>query len=771
LVHFYTTGDSITDYDFSIVDGALPEGLTCGCKWVGQWPSTTYKCSIEGTISCNGESAPCSKRGLYKFTVGMTGKLFGQDRYTERAFELPVFDGAGDAIVAPPEGTTAGGTKVRVYMRQNLTLADAAFKMTLKDAACQAPLSGMAPLPVESQTLLYHDSSTNYIQYELTTPRGLEGCADVVLYAKTLPLRTITNGYQYKTLAYTANQNDESLSVVDATQNQPFTPQTGIHAPAGTVPFGMELALDGRTLWVTDYAAGNLQRYDAANLEYQGTLPLQDPNQPYEGYGATDVAVDSQGTAYVIHQTTGLEAYPEGSPYWNPAYGGISLVDTAAGEVVDWDGDEMTTSDGAPDGISRIPLDLYPLSIAILRLDRDPGQYIEGDGWPGEYAFISGVGPYVPIYPISWRCICKKLMDQPPFEVCEYPCHWCGGSQWPLARRLCWPQRYQPRPVRIAILDLNPWKYALNDQGILARAINPNYRRIIGWGDIGTYGQNPGISSQGLDFSVAYAGTTPTGATVLAASPGEERVYAFDFLSAVREPHTFLLEEHPVYCADADGNYATCYPTDVKVQKGVKGPDSTSKTVALVTNSWNDSISVLNLDQPTQFIANVVEDNACTARDRYPLSIDTRTDAKHAYVADYQSVTASGRSTLGVVNLDTMAMNAPACEIEVGPAPVRVVVQPVVVASDLSQAIQTDLAYAEPTSFADATKQDILIQEWNTVHLLQETGANPQAVVVNINNFQRSVNRWVTAPALQTDLNQAVDLYRAAYLKEHPAGQ
>jgi hypothetical protein len=60
-----------------------------------------------------------------------------------------------------------------------------------------------------------------------------------------------------------------------------------------------------------------------------------------------------------------------------------------------------------------------------------------------------------------------------------------------------------------------------------------------------------------------------------------------------------------------------------------------------------------------------------------------------------------------------------------------------------------------------------LIAEWEQVHDLQETNANPQAVLANIDNFQRNTNNWATDETVKNNVNEGVDLYRAAYLQEN----
>ena len=89
--------------------------------------------------------------------------------------------------------------------------------------------------------------------------------------------------------------------------------------------------------------------------------------------------------------------------------------------------------------------------------------------------------------------------------------------------------------------------------------------------------------------------------------------------------------------------------------------------------------------------------------------------------------------------------------------------------SSLADTVTTTLTAADPADFIAPIQQDILLKEWGTIEDLQETNANPHAVVANIDNFQRSVNRWVDNPTLLSDLNQTIDLYRSAYLADNPA--
>ena len=61
-----------------------------------------------------------------------------------------------------------------------------------------------------------------------------------------------------------------------------------------------------------------------------------------------------------------------------------------------------------------------------------------------------------------------------------------------------------------------------------------------------------------------------------------------------------------------------------------------------------------------------------------------------------------------------------------------------------------------------------LITDWERVKELEDTYADPQAVLTNMDAFQRNSDNWITEETVHNDVNQGVDLYRAAYLQENP---
>jgi len=45
----------------------------------------------------------------------------------------------------------------------------------------------------------------------------------------------------------------------------------------------------------------------------------------------------------------------------------------------------------------------------------------------------------------------------------------------------------------------------------------------------------------------------------------------------------------------------------------------------------------------------------------------------------------------------------------------------------------------------------------------------PQAIISNINAFQTKVGNWVVNETLKETLNEGINLYRSAYIHDHPS--
>ena len=71
----------------------------------------------------------------------------------------------------------------------------------------------------------------------------------------------------------------------------------------------------------------------------------------------------------------------------------------------------------------------------------------------------------------------------------------------------------------------------------------------------------------------------------------------------------------------------------------------------------------------------------------------------------------------------------------------------------------------ELEDFTQAPKKDNLVRKWEDINDLVKTNADSTAVLANIDNFQRNVEKWIIDEKLKNEIIKASDLYKAVYLK------
>jgi hypothetical protein len=638
----------------------------------------------------------------------------------------------------PNEGTTAGGTWVDVYG------AAGAFASSVETAAKSVGVAGnnncATPntiwLPVGDVDWL----DGHHIKIRMLSAVSEAKAALLIDNDPGTPAVTYcrADSYFYKTLAFTANQDSRDISIVDTVDNEVFALSSDIAMPGLFSMINMAYdrgAHPGRTLFLPDELTGDLAFVDAANFELDGILNAQEPNI-YARVLQPDIAVAPDGDyAFVSYLTKG---YPIGVPTPdNPESGGVEVIGLTAAAcedptfpcVYDIDHNAGTTSPGAPSGITRLSADspyFYPLDIEIVDLRRpDLANYAEGEKYPGVYAFISAVGELV--------TDCLNPPDCTEYDI-------------------------RPRPAVIGIIDLNPGICTLDaGKPCGQQTVNADYwkqsHKILAPIVIGQDGEGLGNISQGMDFTANFAASPVPNATVYAVNPTENAVYRIKYM--------YNSETHSVSWERVDpaiGGFST--PTDVKVQK------VGTATYAYITNAGNDRVTVVNTTTDT-VTGEPFKQDECSDKDHYPTSMDTRSrptqgGAHHGYSADYHT------GAVSVYDLQAQTMNASVCSIPVGQAPIRIVVQPVPGPDTFFDTVRSALAFAPPTAFETPSKQHILIADWERVKELEDTNADPQAVLANIDNFQHNVDNWVTDETVKNNVNEGVDLYRAAYLQEHP---
>lgn len=96
----------------------------------------------------------------------------------------------------------------------------------------------------------------------------------IVLTSPLLALVTILAGCQADPspivgTIYTANEEGNSISVVDASSNNLLAT-----VPAGEEPHNIQVAPDGKTVWVTNLGAGDVWVLDAATLNLIAKVPV-----------------------------------------------------------------------------------------------------------------------------------------------------------------------------------------------------------------------------------------------------------------------------------------------------------------------------------------------------------------------------------------------------------------------------------------------------------------------------------------------------------------
>jgi hypothetical protein len=677
--------------------------------------------------------------------------------------------------VTPAQGTAAGGTWVDVYgppgtFESDLTADRVKFGF---NNAC--PVSNT----LDTEAVQFVGDDRNHIRV-LTPIASVEAPAALNVDNPTLLDQCLPSAYTYRTLAYTANQVTQNISVVDTMDNRLFAPKESMDMGPDVVPMSMvynegDHPKPARRLYLVDYASGNLEYYDASNFTKMGTVALQ--AGPLEWPGAYDIAFSRSGdTAFVTHITDGTGVMCENV---QPCAGGISVLSIAVDgtpTLIDADLSAPATP-GAPAGITRLPVPsaltelgerFYPLSARTVMITDNVGTYTYRDKErkPGEYIFLSGVGAFI------WH--------SPP-----------GGPPICPPKQPCYPQ-WIPRRAVVAVIDNNkclhcdpavwgqPYCDAMDsadedgdgdtEELLACLPGNTHYNetywknnKAAVW-EMGTTldGWGLGDTAQALGFSLTSnlppPGSEPLGPTVYMLNKTTREMYLFNYNKDKDiQPWQIVLVDP----ANPENSYPFTIPTgpdptDVKVQK------VGAFRYAYITNAGDDTVTVVNTATNAETLGSPIPIDSCEIMDHFPTSIDARSTGDIGYSSDFHS------NTVSVFNLPNPTQLPDPCYISVGEAPIRIVVQPVPGGESSFAQVRNELAFAQPGDFTTPSKQDNLIRHWEDVHQLQETSAIPQAVISNINAFQTKVNNWITDEALKKNVNEGVNLYRSAYIYNHP---
>lgn len=698
-------------YTITILSGQLPSGIMIS------------QATFQGTPT---------QKGYYTFRFQVADS---QGKTVERNIEFIVFGEGEELFAIPWEGTVWGGTRVTIYSYSGVFQSNSNVTFTIKNWNCTSTITGRSAEDV-----------TYYSPYKIVavTPKAIEGCSDINVVGPFGTTYKLINGYAFKTLGYTSNQVGQNVSVIDTIYNKLF--DTNFYTSQiepfpfdePIVPFGTALTKDGRKILIPDFYSGNLKIADASNFEVKQTIVLQDPEIAHFDPGAFDVAVSEDGRyAYVAHMTQGTAHISP--PPWNPS-GSISVIELKNDQfpsmpphLIDIDNDPSTTTLGAPAGITRIepPQDwrFVPLSIEDVSVFKTVAQYNVGDKFPGEYLFLSGVGPAL----WSW------ITDPPhcsPQEICK---------KLPVLL---------PRPIEVAVVDLNPYKVTgkriENGKIVLDLVINFMYRKFLKLIPIGSDGEFP--SDQGLSF---FKFENNENAYIYAVNPAQNKAAIIDYntLELVKDQNG-----NPIFIQTGQN------PTDVKVQK-VEDTNNPGNyfTYAYITNALDDSVTVIDTATNSEITDSPINIDMCYASENYPTSFDTRSTGDFGYSSNFYS------NTVSPFYLPTNSCYSPPNSdgaIHVGEAPIRIVIQTVPTIEALGGGIIKELDFANPeVDFTQPSKQSILLQDWEHIEELTETKANEQAIVANIDNFEKNAEKWVKNEKLMKNVIENAELYKAYYLK------
>ncbi|HUM30294.1 MAG TPA: putative Ig domain-containing protein [Thermoanaerobaculia bacterium] len=644
------------------------------------------------------------------------------------------------------KGSVGGGSPFTIYRYSNtpVTLTSTELRFINENDDCDSP-TAYVTVGAENITRsqLFPRIGTDEVGppwvylYEATTPIITEGNYKVKLARQLDGIGTCANNtYSARAYGAVSNMRDYNLSILD-TYTQDLlstTPTVALDSSFG--PAGLDFSKGtamARYLFLTDQNSGDAGVIDMGILSFLGMI---DAHEGSPRYRESDIAVDpTNDYAFVTHLTMG---YPTGLPEPpDPISGGVTVLDLTgesceAGESwcpydADADLDPSTDSPGAPAGITRLYTEtdlLLPLNIEILDLGRPTfDNYSEGEKYPGYYAFISGVGE------LAVNCLDSK----------------------------CEKYELLPRPARLGILDLNPQqckKVGSDPCGELVT--NWDYweysKKILGPITLSNdAGSGLGNINQGLSFAVDKM-SDPLQATVYAVNQEENRIYMIDY---VRDPDTLstvwvLRDTYLV-----TGNK----PSDVSIN--TINDNGVIRTLAYVTNIEDGTVSAIDTATGGQAYPDLVLPLRTQSYYAAPTALDThvKDGAGYGYTANTDDDTVTVFNLVG----NTFVRN-----LAVGDYPLRIKIQPDIDAALVFTTVLTTLSYASPTDFTTPSKQPSLIRDWERVHELQETSSNSTAVLSNIDNFQNSVDKWITDEEVKAEVTQGVQLYRTVYLMNLP---
>jgi len=732
------TEGGVNGFRLEIVEGNLPDGLYITT------PGSPGEYHIQGIPTLD-------SLGLYSVTLAFSAKNnLGIRVILERTLYLSVLNrghlGQESLMVSPEVGSTVGGNQLTLLYKSLTSRVPDLHRLQF----VSVPESDQPEQPTceDSEAYIEYTGELSFTELHAET-----GNYQYLIEAGTSPLpegeyyvrlkrpasgETVCadNTFSARPYGIVSNRRDHTLSILDTyTQNLlSTTPTVALDSSFG--PAGLDFSKGtamARYLFLTDQNSGDAGVVDMGTLSFLGMIDAQEGGYRYKD---SDIAIDpSNDFAYVTHLTMGYPGGVHEPP--DPISGGVTVLDLtgeSCNEGESWcpydadvDPEPSTDSPGAPVGITRLYTEtdlLLPLNIEILDLGRPTfDQYSEGEKYPGYYAFISGVGE------IAVNCLDAE----------------------------CEKYELLPRPARLGILDLNPQQCQKVGNDPCGELIdNSDYwkfsKKILGPITLSNdAGSGLGNINQGLSFAVDKTSNPPQ-ATVYAVNQEENRIYMIDY---VYNPDTLSTDWVLRDTYLVTGNK----PSDVSIN--TINDNGVTRTLAYVTNIEDGTVSAIDTATGGQAYPDLVLPLRTQSYYAAPTALDThvKDGAGYGYTANTDDDTVTVFNLVG----NTFVRN-----LAVGDYPLRIKIQPDVDAALVFTTVLTTLSYASPTDFTTPSKQPSLIRDWERVHELQETSSNSTAVLSNIDNFQNSVDKWITDEEVKAEVTQGIQLYRTVYLMNLP---
>lgn len=663
-------------------------------------------------------------------------------------------------ILSSSTGTTAGGAELVIYA---LAAIDAPPAIAFYDGS---DCSGENAVWVDSEDILDWDATNRWIR--LRTPRFIESLTSILVDNSINSDICQSDAYNFHTLAYSANQGGHGISVVDTADFTRSSPLASMSMTTSATPSSLAYNINwgpGRTLYTLDGVSGDMECHDASNFlpkdiddgtaGVQNILVLQDPETTPATPTAFDLGLFYFGDrVFVSHVTAGTDTGT------NPTPGGLSLVWIIGDEahipiLMDLDGNAQTTSPGAPAGVTRAVLCVgdppdcatgnneyfYPLSVEVVNLALEAGHtFEEGEPYPGEYAFVSGVG-----YKdgSADRAAMAAVVDLNAFLYCDPALH-RPGYCYSTERFQCWGDSTYCNP--------RYWETLQAEEGYA------NYKTFAAGTD------NPatlGDTKHAMDFAPdSWIGETELGPTLYLANQHENAAYLFQY-DAVNWDWVPVLDEYEDPITIATGSS----PSGVKVQTVL------DDTYVYITNAGDDNVTVLDTatNEEVPDDSPIYQDYAyggCLDSDHLPVAMDARSTGDRGYSVDKSS------GTVSVFDLpnNQMAQSPDSCEISTGSGsePVDIVVQPVPRTGEFFEQMMGMMVFSATTDYAAPEDQAEIIGDWKAIRQLELTPASPQAIKAALDAYLNKIDQKVCKDKLNKHLKQGAKLYRAAYLHDHP---